>query len=163
MNKDLKNPKVTLIDFGTASEFNQEDMFSKTYGTSYYIAPEVLDSNYNEKCDIWSIGVILYILLVGYPPFNGSDEKEISLAIKSGKYSLEDDEWQGISELAKDLVKKMLTYNPYMRISALEALEHKWIEENTKNEVNERLIRNTLINLKNFNVSQIKLYDFILY
>lgn len=57
----------------------------------------------------------------------------------------------------------MLTYNPYMRISALEALEHKWIEENTKNEVNERLIRNTLINLKNFNVSQIKLYDFILY
>ena len=57
----------------------------------------------------------------------------------------------------------MLTYNPYMRISALEALEHKWIEENTKNEVNERLIRNTLINLKNFNVSPNKLYDFILY
>jgi calcium-dependent protein kinase len=78
MNKDSENPKVTLIDFGTAASLKPGTTFDSTYGTSYYIAPEVLKSNYDEKCDIWSIGVILYILLVGYPPFNGSNEQEIA-------------------------------------------------------------------------------------
>lgn len=60
----------------------------QTYGTAYYIAPEVLNSDYNEKCDIWSIGVILYILLCGRPPFDGNDDREIVKNVKVGAYSL---------------------------------------------------------------------------
>jgi len=78
MNKDHENPKVTIIDFGTAATLTPGKKFTTKYGTSYYIAPEVLNYKYNEKCDIWSIGVILYILLVGYPPFNGTNEVEIT-------------------------------------------------------------------------------------
>ena len=66
--------KVKLIDFGTSQKFEGDTKLTERYGTPYYIAPEVLKKNYNEKCDIWSLGVILYILLVGYPPFNGAED-----------------------------------------------------------------------------------------
>ena len=75
------------------------------YGTAYYIAPEILKSEYNEKCDIWSIGVILYILLSGKPPFTGKNDKEILNAVQMGVFSLAGNEWQKISNDAKDLVK----------------------------------------------------------
>jgi len=77
MNNDKKNPNVTLIDFGTSGQIQEKSKLNKKYGTPYYIAPEVLRNEYDEKCDIWSIGVILYILLVGYPPFNGKTEDKI--------------------------------------------------------------------------------------
>lgn len=153
LNRDFNDPKVTLIDFGTAASLTPGKKFTIPFGTSYYIAPEVLKFSYDEKCDIWSVGVILYLMLVGYPPFNGKDERRIQEAIKKGRYQLNEDEWAQVSPEAKDLVSRMLEYNPRQRISALDALKHPWIQENTKNEVNERLIRNTLINLKNFNVS----------
>lgn len=153
LNRDSNDPKVTLIDFGTAATLAPGKKFTIRFGTSYYIAPEVLKFSYDEKCDIWSVGVILYLMLVGYPPFNGKDEKKIQEAIKKGRYQLTEDEWANISPEAKDLVAGMLEYNPRQRMSALEALKHPWIKEHTKNEVNERLIRTTLINLKNFNVS----------
>ena len=75
------------------------------YGTAYYIAPEILKSEYNEKCDIWSVGVILYILLSGKPPFTGKNDKEILNAVQMGVFSLAGNEWQKISNDAKDLVK----------------------------------------------------------
>ena len=74
--------QIKVIDFGTALFFNSETKFHSTTGTSYYIAPEVLLGNYDEKCDIWSCGVILYILLSGCPPFNGKNDLEIFEAIK---------------------------------------------------------------------------------
>ena len=77
LNKDLENPRVTIVDFGTAEHLKPGSKFSTKNGTSYYIAPEVIKFEYDEKCDVWSIGVILYILLVGYPPFNGQDEEKI--------------------------------------------------------------------------------------
>jgi len=72
-----KSMKIKIIDFGTSQEFKigSKKKMEERYGTPYYIAPDVLNKSYNEKCDIWSLGVILYILLVGYPPFNGSDDK----------------------------------------------------------------------------------------
>ena len=95
---------------------------NQKFGTPYYIAPEVLKKNYTSKCDIWSIGVILYILLCGYPPFNGANDKQIIEAVLKGKFTLEEPEWEDISEDAKDLVKKLLEYDPKKRISAGDAL-----------------------------------------
>jgi len=86
-------------------------MLTHTHGTSYYIAPEVLKKKYNEKCDVWSIGVILFILLSGKPPFDGKDDNEITENVKVGSYKMNDDSWKPISEDAKKLIKSMLTYD----------------------------------------------------
>jgi calcium-dependent protein kinase len=85
---------------------------TQTYGTAYYIAPEVLNSEYNEKCDVWSTGVILFILLSGRPPFDGNDDREIVKSVKKGEYSLSIPEFKKISDEAKDMIRKMLTYDP---------------------------------------------------
>ena len=74
---------LKLIDFGVSSEFLKGKKLKETLGTPYYIAPEVLLQSYDEKCDVWSCGVILYILLCGYPPFNGDNDKEIMQAVKA--------------------------------------------------------------------------------
>lgn len=77
-----------------------------------------LDQNYDEKCDVWSCGVILYILLCGYPPFGGRSEDEILKKVRIGKFKFEPEDWDRISEDAKNLIKKMLTLDPKKRISA---------------------------------------------
>mmetsp|Transcript_92019 Transcript_92019/g.137800 ORF Transcript_92019/g.137800 Transcript_92019/m.137800 type:complete len:83 (-) Transcript_92019:210-458(-) len=81
---------------------------SQKLGTPYYIAPEVIKKKYNEKCDVWSCGVILYILLCGYPPFNGSSNEIIMEGVKKGSYSFDPPEWDNVSDEAKDLIGKML-------------------------------------------------------
>ena len=97
---------------------------SEKYGTPYYIAPEVIKRNYNEKCDIWSCGVILYILLSGKPPFFGYSEHDIMKKVTKGYYTIEGENWDNISEEGKDLIKRMLEYNYINRISACEVLDH---------------------------------------
>lgn len=82
----------------------------------------MLKRKYNEKCDIWSCGVILYILLVGYPPFNGADDDLIMQAVEVGKYEFGGPEWQAVSNEAKALISKMLTYSPDKRITAEKVL-----------------------------------------
>ena len=119
MNRDVNDPKITIIDFGTSGIFAQGEKMDQKYGTPYYIAPEVLNNNYDEKCDLWSIGVILYILLCGYPLFNGANDDQIIKRVKQGKYRTDDEEWANISPEAVDLVNRLLTYNPNDRISAM--------------------------------------------
>jgi calcium-dependent protein kinase len=82
-----KNNSIKVIDFGTSQKFSPEVKMNQTYGTAYYIAPEVLTTDYNEKCDVWSVGVILFILLSGRPPFDGKDDKEIVKKVRIGKFS----------------------------------------------------------------------------
>ena len=97
MHRDLKPENVLIetknehinikvIDFGTAEAFSPNAKMRQTLGTPYYIAPEVLLKNYNEKCDVWSCGVILFILLSGFPPFNGRTDEEIMKAVKKTKF-----------------------------------------------------------------------------
>lgn len=98
-------------------------------GTPYYIAPEVLNKKYNEKCDIWSCGVIVYILLSGMPPFNGQSDQEIMKKVRVGKFSFSDPCWSNVSDKAKDLITKLLTYDVDQRPTAEQALQHPWITE----------------------------------
>ena len=119
---------IKLIDFGTAKTFKPGKKMNKFIGTSYYIAPEVLKERYDEKCDVWSCGIILYILLCGYPPFNGNTNVEIFHAIQNQNPIFTGEEWEDITSEAKDLIKIMLKKNPNERWSAEQCLKHKWFK-----------------------------------
>ena len=148
LDKDGTAPRVTIIDFGTSGIFEPNKKMSQKFGTPYYIAPEVLKKSYDHKCDLWSVGVILYILLAGYPPFNGQSDTQIIQAVLAGDYTLDEPEWDDVSEEAKDLVTKLLKYDPSERISALEAINHPWIQSNaTVDKVNKEMANKTLQNL----------------
>ena len=97
-------------------------------GTPYYVAPEVLKGSYDFSCDMWSCGIILYILLCGYPPFEGNSNKEIFKKVLHGKLEFDPEEWTSISSEAKDLILKMLEKDPTKRITFNDALKHEWFE-----------------------------------
>ena len=120
--------QVKIIDFGTAKISEKGQSENRYVGSSYYMAPEVMKRKYNEKCDLWSCGVIMYILLSGRPPFDGNDDDEILQNVKIGEYDLKSYPFPTLSEESKDLIKKLLTYDPNKRISASEALEHPWFK-----------------------------------
>lgn len=129
LDSNAQIDSIKVIDFGTSIMFDPNTKMRHKYGTPYYIAPEVLNRMYDEKCDVWSCGVIMYILLCGQPPFKGKNHKEIFEKIRAGKYSFSQPEWTDISREAKQLIRKMLTYNPDERVSAEEALNDEWIHE----------------------------------
>jgi calcium-dependent protein kinase len=118
---------LKVADFGTSTIFTGKTVLKEKLGTAYYVAPEVLKMRYDEKCDLWSCGVILYILISGEPPFNGKNDSEIMANVMKGSYSLDHGKWPFVSEGAKHLITKLLKYNPQERISALEALQDPWI------------------------------------
>ena len=120
--------QVKLIDFGTAKIFEKGHQENRYVGSSYYMAPEVLKRKYDEKCDLWSIGVIFYILLTGRPPFDGNDDDEILKNVEKGVYDKTTYPYPSLSSLAKDLINKLLQYDPKKRISAEESLEHQWFK-----------------------------------
>lgn len=99
---------IKVIDFGTSHLFDEKTYMHQMYGTAYYIAPEVLSGNYTKKCDLWSIGVILYIMLSGKPPFWGSSDREILNKVSKGTYSLQGDIWNKRSEDSKQLIKQLM-------------------------------------------------------
>ena len=125
-----KKYSLKIIDFGTAIQIRPGQKINKFIGTSYYIAPEVLAENYNEKCDVWSCGVIMYILLCGYPPFNGSSNVDIFHNIQYSQPMFNEEEWKDVSPSAIDLIKNMLNKNPNKRFTAEMCLDHKWFKDN---------------------------------
>eukprot|EP01068_Selenidium_serpulae_P017663 Selendium_serpulae@DN6395_c1_g1_i3.p1 len=118
---------LKVIDWGFAARCPNNHKFSSVVGTPYYVAPEVLFGNYDKNCDIWSAGVVLYILLCGYPPFHGKDNQEILRKVKMGEYTFDPRHWKRVSEKAKALIRQMLMYDPRRRISAASAQQHEWI------------------------------------
>ncbi|XP_051982507.1 calcium/calmodulin-dependent protein kinase type II delta 2 chain isoform X3 [Xyrauchen texanus] len=125
----MKGAAVKLADFGLAIEVqgDQQAWFGFA-GTPGYLSPEVLRKDpYGKPVDMWACGVILYILLVGYPPFWDEDQHRLYQQIKAGAYDFPSPEWDTVTPEAKDLINKMLTINPSKRITAAEALKHPWI------------------------------------
>ncbi|KAE9590779.1 putative protein kinase CAMK-CDPK family [Lupinus albus] len=139
MHRDLKpenflfvdekeDSTLKAIDFGMSVFFKPGDVFTDMVGSPYYIAPEVLCKNYGPEADVWSAGVIIYILLCGTPPFWGESEHEIFEEVLDGDLDFSSDPWPTISESAKDLIRKMLVKDPRNRITAHEVLCHPWIQ-----------------------------------
>ena len=126
---NLKYFWIKIIDFGTSKIFSKHRKEKSIVGSSYYIAPEVLNQCYNEKCDTWSVGVILYMLICGKPPFDGEDDFEIIDKIKIGKFDDQNKRLLNSSEEVQDLVHKLLTVNIKKRLSAHEALGHPWFKK----------------------------------
>ncbi|XP_047969498.1 calcium-dependent protein kinase 1-like [Salvia hispanica] len=128
LSKDEDSP-LKATDFGLSAFFKPGDSFKDLVGSAYYVAPEVLRRNYGAEADIWSAGVILYILLSGVPPFWGDNEQGIFDSILRGHLDFVSDPWPSISSSAKDLVKKMLMADPKSRLTAIEVLNHPWMRE----------------------------------
>lgn len=138
MHRDLKpenflfvnqseDSKLKTIDFGLSIFFKPGDTFTDVVGSPYYVAPEVLKKRYGPEADVWSAGVIIYILLSGVPPFWDENEQGIFEQVLTGKLDFSADPWPSISEDAKDLVKRMLVRDPKKRLTAHEVLCHPWV------------------------------------
>ena len=121
---EVNNP-IKIIDFGLSQDINIKKILSSKVGTAYYVSPEILAGKYNEKCDVWSAGVILYVLLSGEPPFNGPSDGVIYSKIKQFNFNFPDNKWRTISNEAKDLLSRMLVPES-TRLSASQVLQHPW-------------------------------------
>ena len=142
--EDLFNIKI--IDFGTARIFDKNRKPQSIVGSSYYIAPEVLRQKYNKECDLWSVGVILYMFIVGHAPFDGCDDEEITNNIQKGVYKKNDRRWIKASKEVKDLIQKLLTYKPSQRLTAIQALEHPWFKQTDSNILYDNVSKTDIIN-----------------
>lgn len=119
---------IKIIDFGNARIFDNNKTNKSIVGSSYYIAPEVFKRSSSKESDLWSAGVILYMLIVGSPPFDGKNEKKIIGSIKTGIYNKNNPKWINASSEVKDLISKLLVYEPKKRLSANDALLHPWFK-----------------------------------
>ena len=158
LTKDENSP-IKVIDFGLSKIFGEiapiqhnkkqkKKAMETRVGTAYYVSPEVLNGKYDEKCDIWSAGVILYIMLSGDPPFNGDNDNEIYRNIMKKKFEFPENEWKNISNDAKDLISHMLC-EPDKRFTAQEVLQHNWIVKEAPNSKG---------NINNLNINTLKKY-----
>ena len=151
MDNDNDDLTIKIIDWGCAQTIKTTKQSNQADGTAYYIAPEVLKGEYNEKCDIWACGVIFYILLCGYPPFNGETDDEIYLEVLKGKFEFPEEDWSEVSDEAKALIKKMLTKDVNKRITALDSMQDPWFKKfEEKEQYDKNLAKSVLKNMKKF-------------
>eukprot|EP00879_Flechtneria_rotunda_P004238 GHRR01004486.1.p1 GENE.GHRR01004486.1~~GHRR01004486.1.p1 ORF type:complete len:457 (+),score=158.20 GHRR01004486.1:244-1614(+) len=138
MHRDLKpenflltskssDSELKLTDFGLGVFFKHGERFRDLVGSPYYVAPEVLRKNYSHEADMWSLGVILYILLSGLPPFWGDTEDQIFKMVLKGAIDFKSEPWPRISDAAKDCVKRLLEMDPTKRATAEQILKHDWL------------------------------------
>ena len=100
----------------------------QVFGAPYYASPEALVGDFSDKNDVWSIGVILYVMLAGRPPFGGDSDNKIMATITKGAFEFESEHWGGKSDEVQDLISKLLEKDPAKRLSAKDALQHEWIK-----------------------------------
>lgn len=151
LENNSPDAQLKVIDFGTSSRVMPRKHLRGVVGTSYYMAPEVLSGRYNEKCDIWSCGVVMYIFLAGSPPFPGQTEKEIEANIERAQVSFEGEEWTDVSEEAQAFVLRMLTKAQVLRPSAHELLQDPWLVSATEAARVDKVLRKKVLErLRNF-------------
>jgi calcium-dependent protein kinase len=121
---------LKLIDFGLARHFLGHERIHGAVGSMYYVAPEVLRGSYDARCDLWSLGVIAYMLVSGAPPFWGKDDRDIRRNILAGRWEFPPQFFAGVSPVSKDFIARLLTHDPDMRMSASDALVHPWLTTN---------------------------------
>jgi len=125
---------IKLIDFGLSRKLRDNEVMNEPDGTPFYIAPEMLEGQYNETVDNWALGVILYIMLSGSPPFFGHDNREILKAVSKGIYTLALKPFQKCSIEVKDLISKLLVRNMTKRYTAAQAYNHPWVQQQVESE-----------------------------
>lgn len=126
--RPLDSCVIKLVDFGLSCYVAPGDVLRDPVGTILYVAPEVLAKEYGLASDIWSFGVVVYVLLSGSHPFDAPTVKEVAKKVKKANFSLSGDNWETISKDARDFIRGLLTKSPAERLSAKQALEHQWIE-----------------------------------
>ena len=126
LESDVIGSNIRLIDFGLCSIDTPH--LHKILGTNYYIAPEVIKKDYDQACDIWSTGIVMYCLVTGNPPFNGTNDRAILQSILAAKWDFTHSNWKHFSKPAKSLLGKLLCYDPQKRVTASEALKSKWFK-----------------------------------
>ena len=144
-DKETTLYNIRVSDFKSARTFKTSKKLNKKVGNPYYIAPEVLKRKYNEKCDIWSCGIIMYVLLTGKPPFSGSTYKEVLEKVEQNSFEFFEKDLNKVSPECKDLIKELTKYDPSKRPSASEVLKNKWFK--------------SVIELKNKSVNKEILYE----
>ncbi|CAE8619659.1 unnamed protein product [Polarella glacialis] len=129
----LDSTPLKLIDFGLSCCFQPGEVLREPVGTALYVAPEVLKEAYGSACDLWSFGVIVYLILGGSHPFNGDSAKQVAKSVRKGRFSLDDSCWQVISDDAKDLIHRLLEKDAQTRITAAQAQDHVWLRPGASN------------------------------
>jgi len=149
----VNNIEIKITDFGCSKMIKKEGLHNELIGTAYYMAPEVIKSNYNEKCDLWSCGVIMFILLSGTAPFPGKNEQDILSRISIGDFSFKHKIFNNVSKEAKDLITQLLTYDPEKRIDVRRALRHKFFTSQSEVNIIDMNYRyEVMTNLRNIKV-----------
>jgi len=119
---------MKVADFGFARRVHTPLSLITRCGTPTYVAPEILKNHpHDESADMWSVGVIMFVLLVGYAPFMEDKQRDLFRKIRQGEYTFHSDDWVGISEQAKDMIRSLLVVDPAHRYTAEKALKHEWI------------------------------------
>lgn len=150
LKSDDNDSYIKLADFGFAARVHSPKSLTKQCGTPFFVSPEILmRQSYDQMSDMWSVGCIIYLLLSGNLPFMGRSQKELFRKIVVGKFEFDED-WDEVSDEAKDLVSKLLVTDPDRRISAADSLRHKWLKQDDKL-LSLRKLGGTSQRLKTFN------------
>jgi len=151
MTKDpIEKNLLKIIDFGLSCKFEVGQVLTTKAGTPYYVAPQVLAGKYDQLSDMWSVGVIMYVMLCGYPPFFGETDAEVLAKVRLGNFSFNAADWKNVSEDAKNLIRMLLKMNPKDRYTAEQALNHDWINKKAPKAQNVSLQSNFVDNLRGF-------------
>jgi calcium-dependent protein kinase len=141
---------LKIIDFGLSCKYEPNQVLTTKAGTPYYVAPQVLAGKYDQLSDLWSCGVIMYVMLCGYPPFFGETDAEVLSKVRLGNFSFNQADWKNISEDAKNLIRMLLKMNPRDRHTAEQALNHEWIKNKAPKAQDVSLQDNFVENLRGF-------------
>jgi len=151
VNKDpIEKCVLKIIDFGLSAYLKPGQVLTTKSGTAYYVAPEVLAGKYDQLSDMWSLGVIMFVLLCGYPPFFGDNDAAVLSKVRLGNFSFNAADWKGVSGDATHLIQMLLKVNPEHRYTAEQALNDVWVKEKAPKATGAKLHDNFVSNLRGF-------------